>query len=83
MKIIEVIESKHWLNIQTGTTASIYGAVPWTTPAEETQWKIMVRGYTWKLDNGTIGLGRQPVKTYEDALAVMERFNNLSAGGAK
>ena len=76
MKILEVIESKHWVNNSTGATASIYGAVPWTTEKEKAQWKIETRGYTWRLSNGTIGLGRVPAKTMNEALEVMELFNN-------
>lgn len=76
MKIIAVIESKRWENIKTGQTASIYGAVPYTSELDKDNWKIEISGYTWKLDNGTIGLGRTPVKTKEEALEIMENFNN-------
>lgn len=76
MKIIEIVQSKHWLNRVTGATASIYGSVPYTSEAEKEHWQIVVRGYTWKLDNGTIGLGRQPAKTMSEALEVMKQFNN-------
>ena len=75
MKVIEIIESKHWVNTKTGATASIYGAVPYTSETDKPNWEIKVRGYTWRLDNGTIGLCRQPAKTYEEALAVMNQIN--------
>lgn len=76
MKILEIIESKYWKNKITGQTASIYGAVPYTNEQEKDQWEKIVRGYTWRLDNGTVGLGRVPAKTYAEALEVMNRFNN-------
>lgn len=76
MKIIKIIESKHWVNIKTGQTASIYGAVPYINDLDKPNWTIQTRGYTWRLDNGTVGLGRTPVKTYEEALEVMQQFNN-------
>ena len=78
MKILEVIESKRWVNKVTGQTASIYGAVPYFGDQGKANWSIEVVGYTWKLDNGTIGLGRIPAKTYEEAIEIMIKFNNLS-----
>lgn len=76
MKILEVIESKHWVNDKTGRTASIYGAVPWINQTDKSNWSIVTRGFTWKLDNGTIGLGRMPVKTRLEAEQIMNDFNN-------
>lgn len=76
MKILEVIESKHWVNILNGRTASIYGAVPWTRSQDEKHWKLKSRGFTWRLDNGTVGLGRQPVATRIEAEEIMKNFNN-------
>lgn len=74
MRILEIIESKHWVNQKTGQTASLYGAVPWT--GSQGDWKLETRGWTWRLDNGTIGLGRIPAKTREEAEAVMQEFNS-------
>ena len=76
-RIIDVIESKHWRNTKTGQTASIYGAVPYCSAREKENWIIEKRGYTWKNANGTIGIGRQPAKTYKEAVAVMEKINAL------
>lgn len=77
MKITEVIPSKHWKNTKTGATASIYGAAPYVSDADAVNWEVVVSGWSWRLDNGTVGLGRQPVKTYEEAVEVMDRFNKL------
>lgn len=75
MKILEVIESKRWVNKLTGRTASIYGAVPYTGESDKPNWSIEKVGYTWRLDNGTIGLGRQAAKTREEALQFMVAYN--------
>lgn len=79
MRIIEIVESKYWLNIKTKQTASIYGAVPYSNESNKQDWTIVTRGYTWRLDNGTIGLGRMPVKTYDEAKQIMDAFNNRNA----
>lgn len=75
MKITEIIASRKWFNIKTGQTASIYGAVPYHSETDKVNWVIKTAGYTWQLDNGTIGLGRAPAKTYEGAKEVMDKFN--------
>lgn len=79
MKILEVIESRRWKNTKTGRTASLYGAVPWSGENDGT-WIVETVGYTWKLDNGTIGLGRTPAKTRDEAVKIMNEFN-LRRGG--
>lgn len=65
----EVIESKTWKR-DDGATASIYGAVPWTSSSEEKRWKIVPRGFTVR-DNvsGTVGIGKQPWATRAEAQA--------------
>lgn len=76
MRILEVIESRRWRNITTGDTASLYGAVPYTSESDKPNWIVETVGWTWRNDNGTIGLGRVPAKTREEALEVMESVNN-------
>ena len=75
MKIIKIIESKRWINNITKHTASIYGSVPYANKTERQNWSIQVVGYTWQLDNGTIGLGRRPAKTIQEAIKIMNEFN--------
>lgn len=75
MKIIDVIESKRWINKVTGQTASIYGAVPYTSSSDKPNWTIEAVGFTWQMDNGTIGLGRQPAKTRLEAVNFMDEYN--------
>ncbi len=75
MKIIKVIPSRHWRNTKTQATASIYGAAPYNSDADKANWVIEVSGYTWLNDNGTIGLGRMPAATLEEAVEIMDKYN--------
>ena len=75
MKVLEVIESKRWKNTETGETASIYGAVPWV--GNQGAWTIESVGWTWRRDDGIIGLGRPPAKTREEAESIMRKVNEL------
>ncbi len=76
MKILKVIESRRWRHVS-GRTASIYGACPWTgAPGDrESDWTLETSGWTWENENGTVGLGRVPVDTREEAEAIMARHN--------
>lgn len=77
MKIIEkVIKRRVWENKVTGSTASIYGAVPYTSEAAKAEWHVVTKGYTWVKTDGTIGLPRIPATTYSEAVEVMNRINN-------
>lgn len=78
MKIItEIIKSRAWINKKTGETTSIYGAVPYVSESDKQNWEIETRGYTWRKYDGTIGLGRAPAKSYEEALEVMNKVNTI------
>ena len=79
MKIVNIIQSKHWKNSVTGATVSIYGSVPYVNEQDKVNWQVVIRGYTWQLDNGTVGLGRQPAKTMNEALEIMKQFNSRCA----
>lgn len=69
-EIFEVVPSKRWVNHQTGQTASIYGSVPYVTIRDKFNWSIEVRGYTVRnTQTGTVGIGRMPWKTEEEALS--------------
>ncbi len=76
MKRYIVVESLVWRNARTGATASPYGACPWTRPADEADWSLEKRGYTLR-DNhrGTVGIGRQPWKTQEEAQTAADNWN--------
>lgn len=76
MRIVEVIESRVWVNRITGMKVSPNGACPWHSEADRGNWSMRVVGYTWRLSNGTIGLGCVPAKTREEAEERMLRFNS-------
>lgn len=75
MKIVRVVPARSWFNVLTGQTASLYGACPWASEADRRNWELRTTGYTWELSNGTIGIGRQPVGTEAEAVALMDRHN--------
>ena len=71
----EVIESKHWKHCS-GLTASVYGSVPWTSEADKIHWSIETVGYTIRNNvAGTVGIGRKPFKTYQEAADFILNFN--------
>jgi hypothetical protein len=76
MRIREVIESRFWRHLPTARTASLYGSTPWTREADARDWVVQSRGWTWQLDNGTIGIGRVPVKTRAEAEQIMREWNS-------
>jgi hypothetical protein len=67
MSRYEIIDSRHWKHAS-GATASLYGAVPWSNEADRVNWRIVIVGYTVR-DNvrGTVGIGRKPFETYNEA----------------
>ena len=77
MRVTKIIEARQWRNIATKQTASIYGAVPYTNEKDKANWIMENVGFTWVNSNGTIGLGRMPAKTMQEAIEVMERVNKL------
>lgn len=74
MRVLEVIPYRVWEHKESGRRVSIYSAKAWPD-AENDQWELVTRGWTWKCDNGTTGLGRVPAKTKEDAEQVMRDWN--------
>lgn len=77
MRILKVIPSRRYQHKTTGKQVSIYGAHP-GMPGTYDDWEIVTVGWTWQLDNGTVGLCRVPAKTEAEALEVMEKYNNRS-----
>lgn len=71
MKIPEIIPSRRWRHSETGATASIYGCHPdYTDP----RWEVETSGWTIRWSNGTVGCGRPPFATYEEAEAFVNRY---------
>lgn len=76
MERYEVIESKQWVR-DDGITASIYGAVPYTSDLDRGRWRIEMCGWTIfdKVTN-TVGVGRRPFASREEAEAFIVRIQN-------
>jgi hypothetical protein len=75
MQKFEIIESKHWKH-STGRTASIYGAVPWTSSDDAVNWVVVSAGWTvYNTRTNTVGIGRKPFQTKAEAEAFISQFN--------
>lgn len=70
----EVVPSRVLVH-RSGRTASPYGAVPWTgAPGDrESDWQVQDRGWTIRWSDGTVGIGRQPFETREQAEAWLDK----------
>jgi hypothetical protein len=77
---VTVIPHKHWRHVS-GRTASIYGASPWTSQADKPNWTLVERGYTTLNPDGTVGCGRPPCATIEEAQALADRQNAIGFTG--
>lgn len=70
-----VREHRRWRNTATGATASIYGANPYWG-ADPGAWIVESAGFTIADSHtGTVGCGRPPSATREDAQALADTFN--------
>ena len=76
-RVVEVIPARVWRH-RNGATASPYGSIPWTgAPGNQKEdWTLETVGWTWRNANGTIGLGRRPAATREEAEEVMHKVNS-------
>lgn len=71
----EVVESRVWKR-DDGAKASIYGACPWASDAEKPRWQVVGQGWTLRnLRSGTVGTGRVPYATREEAQRACDEFN--------
>jgi len=79
MYVEEIIPSRRWRHVS-GRTASPYGASPWTGAPGNTRedWTLETSGFTWRMSNGTIGLGRPPAATREEAESIARQVNARS-----
>jgi len=73
--------SKVWKHIN-GSTASIFGACPYTSEDDKKNWSMVEVGYTIR-DNkrNTVGLGIKPFKSKYDAVVVVCNLNLLVQQG--
>jgi hypothetical protein len=75
----KVIEAFVWLHTS-GRRASVYGACPWHSDAEKMDWAMACDGFTILHPDGTIGIGRPPFATREEAQAWVDanpRFSGM------
>jgi hypothetical protein len=81
MQRYEMIDAKRWVHTD-GRTASIYGAVPYTSESEKKHWAIQSVGFTIR-DNktNTVGMGRMPYQSKYDAVLIVTNLNTLVAQG--
>jgi hypothetical protein len=79
----EVIEARQWrhtgnaVNPATNRTASPYGSAPWVSENDRSAWTLEVTGWTIQHPDGTIGLGRQPFASKEEAQAWVDKNPNF------
>jgi hypothetical protein len=75
MKRYEVIADRVWQH-KDGRRASIYGGLPWISDADKPGWSLAYIGWTVR-DNmfNTVGAGRQPWKTQQEAQAFCDQHN--------
>ena len=79
MSRFQVETAKKWVNTN-GQTASIYGAVPYTSEEDKKNWKIIDVGYTIR-DNktNTVGIGKQPFQSIYDVALIVTNLNILES----
>lgn len=76
LRIVRVIPRRVWIHTS-GVTASLYGAHPAQTEAEEAEWRIEERGWTVGWADGRIGSpSLSPSSTREEAETLMWRVNS-------
>ena len=67
-----VVASRAWQHTD-GHQASIYGSLPWCSEAQAADWTMVHRGWTVQCERtGTVGIGRLPWATREEAQAWVE-----------
>jgi hypothetical protein len=82
----KVIPAKHWKHKGPGSsTASIYGAVPWTGAKGNCKedWEMVEDGFTIAWPDGTVGIGRPPFANRDAAQKWVDehpRFPGMSQG---
>lgn len=75
----EVTEAIVWRH-SNGGTASPYGACPWTNDNDKPNWRLEIAGYTLlDASSGTVGIGRVPFATRDEAQALADKLNAKSA----
>ncbi|USN14400.1 hypothetical protein KABACHOK_05870 [Brevundimonas phage vB_BpoS-Kabachok] len=73
----EVIPHRVWHHKPSGRTASIFGAVPWVSAAQESEWERVTVGWTVRHPDGTTGVGRFAFETKDEAQAWVDKNPNF------
>jgi len=71
----QIVDAKRWVHVD-GRTASIYGACPYVSDTDKSNWSIETVGYTIR-DNktNTVGMGRKPFTSMYDAVVALRNLN--------
>jgi hypothetical protein len=80
MKRYEAIERVNWKNTRTGATASIYGALPYTSAGDAKNWVKVTNGWTIRdnVEGRVGGYNACPAgSSKEHAEAVATNFNEV------
>lgn len=73
-EVIHALQFRH----KDGRTASISGAVPWTSEADAANWSTVQVGFTIRHPDGTTGIGKPPFETFDAAQAWCDAHPNFS-----
>lgn len=78
MERYTIVPSRYWLNEKTKTKASIFGSTPWSSASDKVNWTLTTTGYTIRDNrNGTIGMGKQPARTLQEAQIRLQALEAL------
>jgi len=76
----EVCAYQFWQH-ETGQTASIHGAVPWTSALDKSRWKVVEKGFTlYNPNTNQYGIGRKPFDTRQEAQAYADTHRAPTIG---
>ena len=82
MKITRIVVAYRWCHKKTGETLPIHEHLCFSvTPEDRKNWKVEAYGFTWEMDNGSIGFGKPPVRTFAEAIRIMDDYNSRTEGG--
>ncbi len=70
---VKIVPSVAWVHTETSQRVSIYGALPWTCPADMKYWEKREVGWTvYNINESTYGFGRPPFATREGIEAFLK-----------
>lgn len=76
----EIVAYQFWRH-DGGLKASVHGAVPWRSAAEQRRWSMVTEGFTvFNPLTNEFGTGRKPFATYQLAQAFVDTHRPPSVG---